>query len=104
MSVDALTIGPMLAADLPAALQLSTRAGWGQLEADWRRLLDLWPQLCLAGRLGGGLIATATVAQYETNGWIGMILVDETRRGMGVGGAMFDAALQAATAAGIRTL
>jgi hypothetical protein len=31
----------MNAGDVPFGLWLSGRAGWNQLEADWRRLLEL---------------------------------------------------------------
>src|SRR5687768_3853716 len=58
--IDALTL-----TDLPGALRLSAQAGWNQIDADWRRLVDLWPATCLAGRDDDGqLIATATLAVY----------------------------------------
>src|SRR5687768_10315056 len=90
--------------DIDAALRLSTAAGWNQLGADWRRLIDLWPQFCLAGRVDGALVATATLAVYPQTaaglhaspvGWVGMILVDPAHRRRGYGGAMFDAVLAA---------
>ncbi|HZK80536.1 MAG TPA: GNAT family N-acetyltransferase, partial [Humisphaera sp.] len=91
--------------DLPAALRLSTQAGWNQLEADWRRLITLWPQGCFAGRKDGKLIATATLATYgQSLGWIGMVLVDERHRGHGFGGALLAAALLAAKELGVQTV
>jgi GNAT superfamily N-acetyltransferase len=98
-----LAIGPLLPADVPAALRLSTQAGWNQVATDWLRLIALWPDGCFAGRLDGRLVATATLAVYPPDlAWVGMMLVDASCRGQGVGGAMMDAVLAAADRAGIR--
>ncbi len=93
----ALVVDRLRAADLPDALRLSTQAGWNQLEADWTRILDLSPEGCLAGRLEGRLVATATVASYGTAvHWIGMVLVDEAMRGRGFGSTMLSAVIEQA--------
>jgi len=98
-SPSGLEIRPLTMADLPAALRLSTQAGWNQLDADWRRLLALWPDNCLAGCIDGRLVATATLATYGAKlGWVGMILVDEDYRHRGFGGAMVDAIVARADA------
>ncbi len=100
-----LDIRPLQHADVPGALRLSTQAGWNQLEMDWLRLLSLWPRSSLAGWDGGNLVATATLACYgDDAGWIGMILVDDSHRGHGLGGAMFRAIIELADAQGIRVL
>jgi GNAT superfamily N-acetyltransferase len=91
-------------ADLPAALRLSTQAGWNQLDADWRRLIDLWPDGCFAGRVDGELVATATLASYGNVGWVGMVLVDEACRGQGFGGAIMDHVIADADRRGIQNL
>jgi GNAT superfamily N-acetyltransferase len=88
--------------DLPAALRLSTQAGWNQIGADWRRLLALWPDTCLAGRLDGRLVTTATLATYGDVGWVGMVLVDESHRRRGFGTRMLDAVLDLGRARGVR--
>ena len=88
--------------DLPAALRLSTQAGWNQIDADWRRLFALWPDTCLAGRLDGHLVATATLATYGDVGWVGMVLVDESHRRRGFGTQMLDAVLDLGRARGVR--
>jgi len=76
-------------ADLEAAVALSAEAGWNQTEADWRRLLDLSPRGCLAGRVQGALVATATSVGYGPEvRWIGMVLVARAWRGRGFGTAM----------------
>jgi GNAT superfamily N-acetyltransferase len=97
----ALVIDRLRPGDLDAALRLSTQAGWNQLAADWVRLLDLSPDGCLAGRQDGTLVATATVASFgRTAQWIGMVLVDESLRGRGLGASMFSRVIEAARALG----
>lgn len=78
------------------AWSLSTQAGWNQTRADWRRLLELFPETCFAGRVGGDVVATSTLATYDaTVGWIGMVLVDEDHRRQGYGSELFERALSA---------
>lgn len=96
-----LVVDRLRAEDLPAALRLSTQAGWNQLAADWQRLLDLCPEGCLAGRLDGALVATATVTSYGRDAhWIGMVLVDEAMRGRGFGAAMLQHTIEFARSRG----
>ena len=99
MQIDRLTMD-----DIPGALRLSTQAGWNQLDADWRRLLDLWPDLCLGGKIDGHVVATATLARYGNAAWVGMVLVDERHRGQGLGGAIMNAILTRAETAGVKVL
>lgn len=101
------TIDRLTAADAPDAVRLSTSAGWNQVGDDWRRLIELWPGTCLAGRLAGGLVASATLAVYPASdaagsmGWVGMVLVDPAHRGRGFGRAMMEAVLEAGGRAGV---
>src|SRR5437660_1609204 len=100
-----LLIDPLNEGDIPDAVRLSTQAGWNQIDADWRRLLAVWPGYCFAGRMNGRLVATVTLATYGAAvGWVGMLLVDEEHRGRGYGIAMLDAALAAADAAAVATV
>ncbi len=100
-----LAIRPLTIAEIPAAMRLSSQAGWNQQEADWKRLLDLYPTTCLAGWEGDRLAVTGTLATYGTAvGWLGMLLVDESCRGRGLGGAVFDAMLNRADELGINCL
>ena len=93
--MDPIRFDNLTAADLEDALRLSVQAGWNQTAADWRRILDLSPLGCFAGRLGGRLVATSTVVTYgSAPGWIGMVLVDEVCRGRGHGGAILARAVE----------
>ena len=86
--------------DLPEALRLSTEAGWNQTAADWKRLLDLAPGACFAGRLAGRLVATATLASYSdpdggrSASWIGMVIVERACRRRGFGTTLLRRALE----------
>ncbi len=87
----------LLPADLDAGLRLSTQAGWNQVAADWKRVLDLCPDGLYAGRLDGRVVATGSVAAFGKDAaWIGLILVDEACRGRGYGAVMFSRAIELA--------
>jgi GNAT superfamily N-acetyltransferase len=71
-------------ADVPAALELSTAAGWNQTAEDWRRIITLEPEACFGIDCDDKLVATATLICYGTDlAWIGMVLThrDYQRRG-----------------------
>ena len=100
-TTDAWSIRALGPADLPAALALSTGAGWNQVEADWRVFLE-------AGRLfgadapGAGLIATAgTLPLGRELGWISMMLVDAAFRGRGVAKRLLERCLLDLAAQGL---
>jgi GNAT superfamily N-acetyltransferase len=70
--------------DIPAAMELSTGAGWNQTAADWMALLADSPDGCLGIECDGRVVATTTVVCYEKRlAWIGMVLThaDYRRRG-----------------------
>ena len=91
------TVDPLRSDDLEGALRLSTQAGWNQLAADWERIFAFSPEGCLAGRMDGRLVATATVVSFgRTAQWIGMVLVDESMRGRGLGGTILSRILSLA--------
>ena len=72
------------AADIPAAMELSTASGWNQSAADWAALMLDSPNGCLGIECDGRVVATTTVVCYEKRlAWIGMVLThaDYRRRG-----------------------
>jgi len=72
------------ASDIPAALELSAEAGWNQTAEDWRVLIDLAPEGCLAIETEGELASTATLLSYGCQlAWIGMVLTRIAYRGRG---------------------
>jgi GNAT superfamily N-acetyltransferase len=95
--------------DVAGARRLSDQAGWNHLDADWLRLISLWPETCIAGWLDGKLVATATLAMFDGAdamredhlAWVGVMLVDAEQRGKGFGGTMFDAVLKLGAERGV---
>ncbi len=100
----ALTIRQLTAADLPTALGLSEQAGWNQLEADWRRMLELEPGGCLAAERDGRLVGTTVCCTFGPVAWLAMVLVEESLRGQGIGRRLVEAGLDFADRAGAKTV
>lgn len=95
----------LTAADVEAALELSTAAGWNQTAADWRRLIELEPHGCFGLDCDGRLAATATMLCFEKAlAWIGMVLTHRDYLRRGFARALMGAAIDEARARGIRTL
>lgn len=75
--------------DIPLGLELCRLAGWNQVEADWRRLLDLAPDGVFVAEVGGCPCGTVSTTAYGTAlAWIGMLLVHPHFRRQGVGSAL----------------
>jgi GNAT superfamily N-acetyltransferase len=91
--------------DVPAAFQLSAQAGWNQTEEDWRTLLSLAPETCLAIEVDGQLAATTTLLCYGRRlGWIGMVLTKLEFQRRGFAKTLFREALKRADEMGIETI
>jgi GNAT superfamily N-acetyltransferase len=91
--------------DIPAAVQLSSQAGWNQTGEDWRMLIDLAPEGCLAMEVDGELAATATLLCYGRRlAWIGMVLTKLQYRGRGLARRLLTQALSQADQMGIETV
>lgn len=98
------TIRKLTVVDVPAALALSEQAGWNQLEADWRRMLELEPGGCLAAEQDGRLVGTTVCCTFGPVAWLAMVLVEESLRGQGIGGRLVEAGLDFANRAGATTV
>ena len=91
--------------DLPAAMELSTEAGWNQTIDDWRMLIERDCEGCFGIDLEGQLAATTALVSYGTQlGWIGMVLTRERFRRRGCARALLEYALALASARGVKTL
>ncbi len=92
-------------ADIPAALSLSTLAGWNQTAADWKRLLDLDRESCRAIEADGMVVATATLTCYEDQlAWLGMVLTHPDYRNRGFGRLLVESCLELAASRKIRSV
>jgi predicted GNAT family acetyltransferase len=99
------TLRRLLASDIPAAMQLSTEAGWNQTADDWRMLLELSPRGCLAVELDGQVVSTATLLCYGRRlAWIGMVLTKMSCRGRGLARRLLTEALTIADQMKIETV
>lgn len=95
----------LTASDIPAALELSTEAGWNQTMADWGTLIDLAPEGCLAIEVDGELAATTTLLPYgQRLAWIGMVLTRIRYRGRGFARRLMTEALALADQMQIETV
>src|SRR3954451_22253247 len=99
------TLRTMRHEDTPAAFQLSAHAGWNQTEEDWRTLLELSPEGCLAIEVDGQLAATTTLLCYGPKlAWIGMVLTKAEYQRRGFAKRLLALALQNADKMGIATI
>ena len=85
----------LTAAELGAALELSSTAGWNQRLSDWQMLLKLSPAGSFAAVHEDRIVGTAIGIDYGTFGWIAMMLVDPNWRGQGIGAQLLEAAMRA---------
>lgn len=79
-------IRPLISDDLNQALSLSSSEGWNQTEKDWRLLIENPDNTCIAAEHENRIIGTATALNHNGKvAWIGMVIVDKSCRGQGVG-------------------
>jgi GNAT superfamily N-acetyltransferase len=91
--------------DIPSALELSTQAGWNQRAEDWRMLIDLAPESCLAIEMDGELAATTALLCYGTRlAWLGMVLTKIKFRGQGLARRLLSEALKLADQMNVETV
>lgn len=90
---------------LASAFRLSSLAGWNQTIGDWQRLVRIDPAGTGVWVDKGEVRASYSVSTYGREAaWIGMILVDPSCRGVGLGKAAFQAALDRARESACRVL
>jgi predicted N-acetyltransferase YhbS len=80
-----IVIRKMNKGDIPSGLQLSMAENWNQTEHDWEFLLKGPKNICLLAEQDGKIVGTTTAINYVNQvSWIGMVLVDQEYRGMGI--------------------
>ena len=81
------------------------QAGWNQTAEDWRMLIDLAPESCLAIEMDSELAATTTLLCYGTRlAWVGMVLTKIKFRGQGLARRLLSEALKLAGQMNIETV
>src|SRR5437870_1197077 len=85
----------MTTGDIAAGLLLCRSAGWNQLEDDWKTFLELDPDGSrVAVDDNGKIVGTVTTVKYEDHfGWIGMVLVDPSKKRQGIGTQLLNESL-----------
>jgi GNAT superfamily N-acetyltransferase len=94
----------MIVTDIELGLRLSRQAEWNQVEADWRRFLDLGGEGCFVAEVDGTPVGTTTTCVFDSVAWIAMVLVDVEARRQGVGAALLKHALEFLDACGVKTV
>jgi GNAT superfamily N-acetyltransferase len=90
--------------DMELGLRLRQQAGWNQTPADWARFLTHQPHGCFVAEHDGVPCGTATTWHFGEVAWIAMMLVDQERRGVGIGRALMEHALGYLEARKTRTI
>lgn len=88
-----LDIKPMVAADCPAALELSRSVGWPHRLDDWQFALSLGAGL--VATVAGRMVGTSMWWTYEGQSRLGMVIVDPATRRAGIGRMLIQGALGA---------
>lgn len=94
----------MTPADVPFGMSLKVQAGWNQLEADWRRFLDLQPEGCFVAEYEGQAAGTLTTCIFGPIAWIAMVLVSASLRNRGIGRSLMTHALAWLEEQGVRSV
>ena len=101
----AMTTRILTASDIPDCMRLKDSAGWNQTAEDWRMLMDLASEGCLAIEVDGELAATTTLMCYGRRlAWIGMVLTKLSYRGRGFARRLLTQALTQADEKRIETV
>ena len=91
--------------DMPAAVALSSGAGWNQTAGDWLMLIRLAPETCFALEYEGQLAATTTLLCYGRQlAWVGMVLTRPDYQGRGFARRLVEHAVTQAEYRKIETL
>jgi GNAT superfamily N-acetyltransferase len=90
--------------DMEFGLRLRQQAGWNQTPADWARCLRLQPEGCFVAEQDGTPCGTLTTCILGEVAWLGMMLVEQERRGQGIARALMQHALAFLEGRGIRTV
>jgi len=82
--------------DIDAGLALCRSAGWNQLANDWKIFLELDPDgNRVAIDENNKVVGTVTTVTYEDHfSWIGMVLVDPSKKRQGIGTQLLREALK----------
>ncbi len=90
----------MTVGDIPYGMKLKSLAGWNQLEADWKMLLDAGGDNFLASLEGDDVGMVVSIPYPNCCTWIAMVLVDPNARRKGVGRTLLNKSIEMAAPKG----
>jgi ribosomal protein S18 acetylase RimI-like enzyme len=98
-----LAITVMNESDIDFALELTTSENWGNVAADFQRLLTLEPGGCFVARIDGQPVGMITTTTHGELGFIGSLIVRRQLRGRGIGGRLLQRAMSYLNSHGVTT-
>jgi ribosomal protein S18 acetylase RimI-like enzyme len=90
--------------DIETFLRYASAENWISTKWELKFLLGSFPEGCFKCTADGLPIAFVTSIKYDKCGWIGNLIVDESRRGEGIGSSLMVKALEALRTAGSETV
>jgi GNAT superfamily N-acetyltransferase len=99
-----LTIRKMTSSDTVFATEMTELEKWGNVRADFERLIVLDPDGCFVGWLDGERVSMISSTRYGDLAFLGSLIVRKACRGQGIGRAMMLHAIEYLKSTGIRTI
>jgi len=93
---DKIGLRKMTHEDIPYGMKLKSQAGWNQLEADWKMLLDAGGENFVASLDGEDAGIAVSLPYQDHFTWIAMVLVDPNARRKGVGKTLMNKSIELA--------
>ena len=97
-------IRPFTAADIPFALEQTTREGWATGRTMFDTYLEHDPDGAFLAWNEGGRAGMVTTTRYAASAWIGNLIVPPTFRSQGIGRALMEHGLRDLRQGGVRTV
>lgn len=92
-SDDSVVIRSWKQADLAYIAESIQREGWGHARRDVERCWSLEPRGCFVAESDGRLVGHIFSVLFNEIGWVGLLIVNPEKRGIGVGAALMEAAI-----------
>lgn len=93
---DNISLRKMTHEDIPYGMKLKSQAGWNQLEADWKMLLNSEGDNFVASLEGQNAGIAVSLPYQDHFTWIAMVLVDTNARRKGIGKALMNKSIEVA--------
>lgn len=94
----------MQRADIDFAIEMTTIENWGNVPADFERLLDLSPKGCFVAATGGRNVGMITTTCHGKFAFLGSLIVRQELRGRGIGALLMKEAMEYLAREGVKTM